>query len=426
MGVLAETLFAAYGMAGRLGTPLVSLYLARRAQRGKEDRQRSGERLGRASAARPPGPLLWIHAASVGESLAVLPLLRALRQSRPELALLMTSGTVTSARLLAERLPAGVLHQYVPVDLPQAVARFLEHWRPGIALFVESELWPTTLRQLSRRGIPFALVNARMSARSFARWSRARPLARALLDRFSLVLAESETSADRFRRLGASRVQATGNLKVAAAELEGRDEALARAVEGRPIWIAASTHPGEESLVLDAHSRLLARHPALLTILCPRHPERGEGLAREIADRGLPLARRSQGQLPDTKDQIYLADTLGELGPLYRVSRLALVGGSLVSKGGQNLLEPARLGLPVLAGPNTQNHAEAAARLERAGALLRVADAESLAATVGRLFDDEAERVRRGAAAAAAAASEAEVLDRVLGALQPLLRTLAR
>jgi 3-deoxy-D-manno-octulosonic-acid transferase len=421
MGVLAETLFAAYGLAGRLGTPLVSLYLARRARRGKEDSARRGERLGRTQTPRPAGPLVWVHAASVGESLAVLPVLRALRETRPDLRLLMTSGTVTSAKLLAERLPQGALHQYVPVDVPQAVTRFLDHWRPALALFVESELWPTTLRQLSRRRIPTALVNARMSARSFARWSRAPALARSLLGRFSLVLAESEASADRFRRLGAPDVAATGNLKVAAAELEGRDEALARAVDGRPSWIAASTHPGEESLVLAAHRLLLARHPDLLTILCPRHPERGEALAREIDGLGLPLARRSLGQLPRATDQIYLADTLGELGPLYRASRLAFVGGSLVPRGGQNLLEPARLGIPVLAGPHTHNQAEAAARLDAAGALLRVADAQSLAATVGRLLGDEAERTRRGAAAATAAASEAQVLDRVLAALQPLL-----
>lgn len=426
MGVLAETLFAAYGLAGRLGTPLVSAYLARRASRGKEDPQRRGERLGRSGLARPPGPLLWMHAASVGESLAVLPLLRSLRQTRPDLVVLMTSGTVTSAKLLAERLPAGVLHQYVPVDLPQAVSRFLTHWRPGLAIFVESELWPTTLRQLSRRRIPTALVNARMSARSFGRWSRMPALARSLLSRFGLILAESDASADRFRRLGAMKVEATGNLKQAAAELSGRDEELERAIAERPVWIAASTHPGEEVLVLDAHSRLRQRHPDLLTILCPRHPERGQMLAAEVVARGLPLARRSLKQLPQATDQIYLADTLGELGQLYRASRLAFVGGSLVPKGGQNLLEPARLGLPVLAGPHTQNHAEAAVRLESAGALLRVTDAESLAATVSRLLGDEAERGRRSVAATAAAASEAQVLSRALTSLQPLLSTLAR
>jgi len=421
MTLLADSLFAAYGLAGRLGTPLVSLYLARRAARGKEEPGRRGERLGRALLPRPAGPLVWIHAASVGESLAVLPLLQALRRTRPELTLLMTSGTVTSARLLAERLPPGALHQYVPVDLPGAVERFLDHWRPGLALFVESELWPTTLRRLRRRRIPAALVNARMSARSFRRWSRAPSLVRSLLDCFRLLLAESEASAARFRALGATQVEATGNLKLAAPELEGTDAALAAAIGTRPCWIAASTHPGEESLVLDAEALLHARQPDLLTILCPRHPERGEALAAEIAGRGLGVARRSLGQLPEAGQRIYLADTLGELGTLYRASRLAFVGGSLVPRGGQNLLEPARLGLPVLAGPHTENHAEAAARLEAAGALLRVADPVALAATVGRLLQDEAERAERAAAAAAAAASEAQVLDRVLAALQPLL-----
>jgi 3-deoxy-D-manno-octulosonic-acid transferase len=421
MGVLAESLFAVYGLAGRLGTPVVRLYLARRARRGKEDRARQGERFGRSQRARPPGPLLWVHAASVGESLAVLPLLDALRRLRPELQVLMTSGTVTSAKLLAERLPEGVLHHYAPVDLPQAVGRFLDHWKPGLALFVESELWPTTLRQLARRRIAIALVNARMSAGSFARWSRVRPLARALLARFRLVLAESEVSAERFRRLGAPAVQATGNLKAAAAALGGSDGELERALAGRPVWIAASTHPGEESLVLDAHARLTPQHPGLLTLLCPRHPERGEALAAAVEARGLSLARRSRGQLPRGQDSIYLADTLGELGPLYRASRVAFVGGSLVPKGGQNPLEPARLGLPVLIGPHTANQADAVCRLEAAGALWRVQDAESLAQAVARLLTDADERARMGRAAATAAASEAEVLDRVLAALQPLI-----
>jgi len=424
MSLLADSLFAAYALVGRLGTPLVSLYLGRRARRGKEDPERRAERLGHAALARPAGPLLWIHAASVGESLAVLPLLRALRRREPGLALLMTSGTVTSARLLAERLPPGAVHQFVPVDLPGAVTRFLDHWRPNLALFVESELWPTTLRQLRRRGVPVALVNGRMSARSFARWSRLPALSRALLGCLDLVLAESEASAERFRRLGADRVEATGNLKLAAAELPGEDPALSAAIAGRPCWIAASTHPGEEGLVLDADARLAASHPNLLTILCPRHPERGEALAAEVQARGLPLARRSLAQLPGPAHRIYLADTMGELGPLYRVSQVAFVGGSLVPKGGQNLLEPARLGLPVLAGPHTENQAEAAERLERAGALLRVADSESLARTVAGLLQQSAERERRGQAAAAAAASEAEVLERALSALDPLFAAL--
>jgi 3-deoxy-D-manno-octulosonic-acid transferase len=421
MNLLAESIFSLYGLAGRLGAPVVRRYLARRAGRGKEEASRQHERFGRTQRVRPPGPLLWVHAASVGESLAVLPVLDGLRCQRPELQVLMTSGTTTSARLLAERLPQGMIHHYAPVDLPQAVGRFLDHWKPGLALFVESELWPTTLRQLSRRGIPIALVNARMSARSFARWSRVRPLARALLARFRLVLAESEASAERFRRLGAPDAAATGNLKAAASALDGSDARLEEALAGRPAWIAASTHPGEESLVLDAHVRLASLHPSLITLLCPRHPERGESVAAEVAARGLGLARRSRGELPRTSDPVYLADTLGELGPLYRASSVAFVGGSLVAKGGQNPLEPARLGLPVLMGPYTANQSEAVHRLEAVGGLLRVQDAASLASAVARLLADEGERRRMGQAAAAAAASEAEVLGRVLSALQPLI-----
>jgi 3-deoxy-D-manno-octulosonic-acid transferase len=277
------------------------------------------------------------------------------------------------------------------------------------------------LRQLSRRGIPIALVNARMSERSFARWSRIRPLARALLGRFRLVLAESEASAERFRRLGAAAVEATGNLKAAASALDGSDTRLEEALAGRPAWIAASTHPGEESLVLDAHAEVSRQQPRLITLLCPRHPERGEAVAAEVAARGLSLARRSLGELPGADDQVYLADTLGELGPLYRASSIAFVGGSLVARGGQNPLEPARLGLPVLMGPHTANQSEAVQRLEEAGALRLVEDAASLAEALARLLADSAARARMGQAAAAAAASEAEVLGRVLDALRPLI-----
>jgi len=424
MTVTADLVFGTYALAGRLATPLVARYLRRRVGRGKEEPERLDERWGRSGKARPPGRLLWIHAASVGESLAVLPMIEAIGAERPDLRLLMTSGTVTSARLLAERLPAGVIHQYVPVDLPQAVGRFLDHWRPDLAFFVESELWPTMLRALARRGTPLALVNARMSAGSFRGWRRIPGLAPGLLAGVRLVLAESPESAERFRRLGAPAVAAPGNLKLAAPPLAVDGEELAR-LEGllgdRPRFVAASTHPGEELIVAEALARLRRRWPDLLCVLAPRHPDRGGDLAARLRAGGASVAQRSAGEDPATGTSLLLADTLGELGLVYRLAEIAFVGGSLVPKGGQNLLEPARLGRALLAGPHLENFALPARHLAEAGALRQVTDAASLAEALADWLADPAARAAAGRAAEAAARSEAGVLQAVLRGLAPLL-----
>ncbi len=424
MTLTAELVFGAYALAGRLATPLVARYLRRRVARGKEEPDRLGERWGRSGKARPAGKLLWIHAASVGESLAVLPLIEAIRVAEPTLACLMTSGTVTSARLLGERLPPGVIHQYVPVDLPQAVGRFLDHWRPDLALFVESELWPTMLRALARRKTPLALVNARMSAASFKGWQRVPGLAPGLLAGIRLVLAESPDSADRFRRLGAPSVAAPGNLKLAAPPLAVDSVELQRLtglLGTRPRWIAASTHPGEEQIVAEAMTRLRRRWPDLVCILAPRHPERGAAVAALLREAGLDVAQRSAGEDLGPATAVLLADTLGELGLVYRLADLAFIGGSLVPKGGQNLLEPARLGRALLAGPHLENFALPAQHLEQVGALRRVADAASLVDAVARWLEDPAALAVAGTAAEAAARTEAGVLQAMLQGLGPLL-----
>lgn len=428
MSVLAEALLAAYRGTARLATPAVWLLLRRRVRRGKEDPARLSERWGYGAQPRPAGPLLWMHAASVGESLAVLPLIEAIQRERPELTILMTSGTVTSARLLAERLPPGVIHQFAPLDLPQVVARFLKHWRPDLTLFVESELWPGMLRALRRRKVPLALVNARMSERSYRGWRRFGLLARRLLGGIALILAESPPSAERFRKLGAPLVSTPGNLKAAAAPLAADPERLSalRTVLGqRPCWVAASTHPGEEAIVLAAHRNLALGHPGVLTVVVPRHPERGRAVAEMAQASGLPVAQRSRGALPNAETAVYVADTLGELGLFYRVAQAVFVGGSLVPKGGQNLLEPARLGRALLAGPHTENFATVAEQLTRAGALLRVEDAESLARTVGQLLSDGTRRGAVERAAEGAARTEARVLEQTLEALRPLLSAAA-
>lgn len=422
--------------AATVAAPALPHWLARRAARGKEFPARLPERQGIAALPRPPGPLLWLHAASVGETQSVLPLLARLRQVRPDLAMLLTSGTVTSARLLHARLGAegvepersGVLpghpwliHQFAPLDVPAWIARFLGHWRPDAVGLVESELWPNALAALRQRNIPVALINARLSPRSFARWRFAPGLARDLLAGFALVIPQSAADADRLARLGA-RVAPPGNLKLATPPLPA-DEAerarLAALFGDDPVWVAASTHAGEETQVLAAHGRARARVPSLRLILAPRHPERGGEVAAACLAAGFPAPRRSTGA--DPGGPVWIADTLGELGLLYRLGLGAYVGGSLVPRGGQNPLEPARLGLPVAFGPDMGNFAEIAAMLRATGAATEVPDADGLGVWAVRLATDPAWRVQAGRAAAAAAASHAMVLDRIAEGLLRLL-----
>ena len=415
---------ATYRAASYLAAPIVPFLLARRTRRGKEDETRRGERLGHASLARPDGPLVWLHAASVGESLSILPLVGRLMAGRPELTVLVTSGTTTSARLLAERLPAGALHQFVPVDRTDAVRRFLDHWQPDLALWVESELWPNLVLETAHRGVPMALVNARMSGRSAERWSRLPRLAGPLLGAFSRVLAQSDVDATRFRALGGRAVSTPGNLKFDAPPPDADNDvvhALRQQIGERPHWLAASTHPGEERIVADAHLALAQDHNGLLTILCPRHPERGDAIAEELAELGFTVARRSRAEPIAAETDVYLADTLGEMGLLYRLARVVFIGGSLRPHAGHNPVEAAQLGCALITGPDMRNFANAAAALGSAGGLVTVHDAATLADAIGAwLADSDALRCA-GAAAQDAAAGLGGALDITLDTLAPLL-----
>jgi 3-deoxy-D-manno-octulosonic-acid transferase len=428
--------------AGTLAAPAVPLYLRLRARRGKEVAARLAERRGIAGTGRPPGPLLWLHAASVGETLSILPLMEALAVRRSDLRLLVTTGTVTSAALLGRRLPAWlaqrVIHRFAPLDVPSWAARFLDAWRPDAGVFVESELWPNLIAAARARGIPLALVNARMSARSARLWRRVPRLARTVLGSFRLVLAQSAADAERLRDLGAARAECWGNLKFAARPLPADAAELARLralVAGRPVFLAASTHPGEEALALRVHQRLAADHPGLLTILVPRHPERGEEVALEAdgllraedgaAARLSAVARRALGQDPGPDTAVLVADTLGELGLFYRLASAALVGGSLVEHGGQNPLEPARLHCPILLGPHTWNFAEVVRRLLDAGGAIQLPPGDDLAAALAReaagVLSEPLRARRMAEAAAAVAADQAGLPDRVAEALIALL-----
>ncbi len=415
-------------------SPALPLYLRRRAARGKEIPARLAERYGGA-AARPPGRLLWLHAASVGETLSVLPVLEALAERAPDLTVLMTTGTVTSATLLQDRLPAAlasrVLHRFAPLDVPAWAGRFLDAWRPDAGAFVESELWPNLIGAARRRGLPLALLNARLSERSFRRWRYAPGLARTLMTAFDLVLAQSAEDSARLAALGAPAPRCFGNLKFAAPPLPadpGKLAALRAAIGDRPVFLAASTHQGEEAVVMAAHAAAASRLPGLLTVIVPRHPERGPAIAAEAEAAGHAPARRTAGDLPEPGTGLYLADTLGELGLFYRLAGVALVGGSLVRHGGQNPLEPARLGCPILLGPHTWNFADPVARLLGAHAALAVPatgatgpDAAALAAAVHAVLSNSVRARAMAEAAARAVAIEAGMPGQVAAALLTLL-----
>jgi 3-deoxy-D-manno-octulosonic-acid transferase len=408
--------------------PLAVLYLRRRQRRGKESGPRLDERRGVAGAARPPGPLLWVHAASVGEATAMLRLIERLLATRPGLEILVTTGTVASAELLKKRLPRRARHQFVPVDLPSWIRRFLDHWRPDMALWVESELWPNLVLATHSRGIPMMLVNARLSARSYRRWRRWPGLIRPVLGAFALCMAQDPEQAQRLRRLGGREVMAVGDLKAAGAPLPVDQVQLRRLraeIGLRPLWLAASTHDGEEAVAAAVHSGLAARHPGLLTIVAPRHPARGDAIEGMLAASGWRVARRSCGQAIDVATDIYLADTIGELGLFYSLAGVAFVGGSMTPRGGHNPFEAATLGCAVLHGPDMSNCAGMAAALAAAGASQTVTGPDELARAVSSLLVDRRLCAARAASGAAAAAAGLNVLDAVVDRLRPWLDRVA-
>lgn len=406
------------------GLPLIELLLQRRLMRGKEEASRIDERRGIPSIQRPSGPVVWIHAASIGEAQSVLVLIERILRIAPELNLLMTTGTITSARLMSERLPPRAIHQYVPVDRVAWVRRFLEYWRPAAALWVESELWPNLLLESRRAGIPLALVNARMSAHSHKSWSRAPRIAEELLSCFGTILAQDQEIATRLEALGARNVSVTGNLKLAAAPLPATAASLIElqdAIGDRPTWVAASTHRGEEDIVGNVHSGLADRYPGLLTLLAPRHPQRGDEVELALTKSGLSVARWSRGDAITPDTDIYLADGTGLLGQLYRVAPIAFIGGSLIPHGGQNTLEAALLRCAVLYGPHIDNFRSIANELQAAGAGREVADGEELQRAVGELLGSPERTNAMADAAAGAAGRKQEVLDLVMRRLQPLI-----
>lgn len=406
-------------------TPLAPFLLARRLKRGKEHPQRMAERRGESGVARPPGPLIWAHGASVGEMLAVMPLVECLRARGFNV--LFTSGTVTSARLAERRLPPGAIHQFIPIDAPRFIARFLDHWQPSLALLVESDLWPNLIMSCAERAVPLILVNGRLSEHSYARWRLLPATIAALLGRFDLCLAQSEGDAERYSDLGAPRVSMTGNLKLdaPAPPVDGQKlAAMQAAIGARPIIVAASTHAGEEALIIEAHRRLRASFRGLLTIIAPRHPERGPGIVDIASVAGMPAVMRSGGHLPDRATEIYVADTIGELGMIYRLSPIVFMGGSLVRRGGQNPIEAAKLGAAILHGPHVGNFTEIYSALDDAHGAEEISDVNKLTVRFGAWLTDA--KTRKGVSEAARATVDVlgGALERTLAALEPYLMQL--
>lgn len=402
-----------YSAAMAAFEPLAPSLLRARARRGKEDPGRISERLGRAGLSRPEGALIWLHGVSVGETTSLLPLVAALRARRPDLTILVTCGTTTAAALLAQRLPEGVIHQFAPVDGPGAVRRFLDHWRPNAAVFVESELWPNLILAAKARGVRLALLSARMTAASANGWSQWPASARALLSAFDLIMPQDAATDERLNRLGGT----TGpglNLKLVGEPLPADMAELDRlrtALAGRKVVLAASTHPGEDASIANAVRKAA---PGGVLILAPRHPERGAEIAAMLGG-----ALRSRGE---AMGPVYVADTLGELGLFFRLADIVVMGGSFVPGiGGHNPLEPARIGRPILTGRYMFNAADTYAEMFAEAAAIEAANGTALARHIRGLLDNPVIARRMGEAALAYANRQGAALDQALALLDPLL-----
>jgi 3-deoxy-D-manno-octulosonic-acid transferase len=410
-----------------LGLPLVAIRLWLRARKAPAYARRIGERFSWRLPAMEPGGI-WVHAVSVGESIAAAPMIRALLQRYPQLPITVTCMTPTGS----ERIQAlfadepRIQHCYLPYDLPCAAKRFLDRVRPTLAVIMETELWPNHIHECAKRGIPVALANARLSERSARGYARFPKLTRPMLAEMSLFAVQTEAEAERFRQLGArtEAVEVTGSIKFDLTidpQLLESASALRREWQAteRPVWIAASTHEGEDEVVLAAHRRLLASYPDALLILVPRHPERFDSVAQLCEAEGFATVRRSGAQPVTAQTSVLLGDTMGELLFLYALADSAFVGGSLVPNGGHNLLEPAALAKPVLSGPHLFNFLEIAAQLRAAGALQEIDDAQSLALAIQRLFELPRDAQRMAEAGL-------KVMRTNQGALQRLLEGLGR
>lgn len=424
MRMLGDLALNTYWLVMQAARPLLPVFIEKRKKAGKEDGMRHQERLGHASLQRPDGALIWIHAASVGETNAVLPLCMSLANRGFEI--LVTTVTTTAAQTVAEKTSdfPNIVHQYAPLDVPSIVRKFMDHWQPNMAIFAESEIWPVTIKLLSEKSIPLAIVNGRMSDRSFRRWRTFKSATPSLFGHIDQVLVRGEEDLLRFRELGACKVTISGNLKydspVPMIDPQ-KVSAFKRDISDRPMFLATSTHDGEEKIVLEVHRILLARYPNLLTCIVPRHPKRGVEVAEMARNLGLQTELRTLDGNPSSDCEVYIADTLGELGLFYSLAPVALVGGSLLPIGGHNPIEAAQLGCAVISGPNVSNFREVFGVLQGAGACLIAKDEHEIADAVIRCLDDAV--YAKGLAANANKALEGVggAVERSLAALEPSL-----
>ena len=363
-----------------LGAPFVLAYLKWRAFKGHEDKNRLHERKGVASVRRPEKSLLWVHAVSVGESVAALTIIQAILKKYPEVHVLLTTTTVSSAKVVEKRLPKNTTHQFCPVDTPQAVRRFLDHWQPDLAIWIESELWPNLIHETQEKGIPTILLNGRMSLKSFSNWQKLKGMISPLLARLDLCAVQSEEQASFFKTLGAKTVSIMGNVKLMTMPLDvdsKQYQTLKKEMRGRPVWLAASTHPGEEEIILQAHKTLQKDCPDLLTILVPRHIERAPALQRLALKEGIPSALRTKtASLAGI--EVYIGNTLGEMGLFYALSPLVLMGATLVPKGGHNPIEAVQMGAFVIHGHHTFNNPQLYDTLASLGFSKRIQDVSQI------------------------------------------------
>ena len=404
-----------------LAYPFVCVLLRKRLAHGKEDFRRISERKGFYKTPRPDGKLIWLHGASVGECLSMMPLVNYL-VSLPNTKVLITSGTVTSADLMKKRLPEGAFHQYIPVDLPTYTKRFVEYWHPDVGLFFESDFWPNILMSAHKANIPLILLNGRISDHSFKSWCRLPFFIKPMLQLFDFGLGQTQEDALRMQKLGFKKTDCVGNMKFAAvpAPFDGSElSKLKSEIGDRFVWVAGSTHDNEEEQIADIHLWLKEKHPNMLSVIAPRHPNRAEQITKMIEAKGLTCHKRSEGQ--DLNADIYLADTIGEMGLIYRLSKYVFVGGSLIPFGGQNMLEPMRIGACTFIGPYAFNFKEIVERAKSANALIEVKDKKDLADALEACVSDPDRCEQISSAGQALATSETAVLIRVVDVLKPYI-----
>lgn len=396
---------------------VIKRYINKRKENGKEDVKRFNERTGRPLLKRPEGKLIWLHGASVGESVSMLPLIQRVLETYPDAHVMVTTGTVTSADVMNKRLPERAFHQFIPIDNPIFTTRFVKYWHPDVALWFESEFWPAMLSSIRRKNIPLILINGRISNKTFKRWQQFDFISKELLSCFSLCLGQSEEDAYRLRVLGAKESLCLGNLKYAGLPLPIDQKAKAdmqQQIGNRPLWLASATHDDEEVRLAKIHKRLAEKVPGLLTIIAPRHPQRGEDILKKIQDLGLNASLRSNEEPIAKSTDIYIADTIGEMGLWYDLAKIVFIGGSLIPHGGQNFIEPSRVRDAVIVGPYMHNFTDAINRAKKADAVMQISDTTELEELVLQLFQQKELLEAKRSLAYNWASSEARVLDGIV------------